>query len=45
MMAALQDLSETMCRDAQVDMFEVRVWEDGELTSGVRCYWRVGSRV
>lgn len=30
MTAALQELSETMCREAQVDMFEVRVWEDGE---------------
>lgn len=45
MTAALQELSETMCREAQVDMVEVRVLKDGELISGVWCYWWVGSRV
>lgn len=45
MKAALQELSETICREAKGEMFEVRVWEGGELISGVWCYWWVGSRV
>lgn len=44
-MADLQELSETMCREAKVETFGVRVWKDRELISAVWCYWWVGSRV